>query len=654
MIAYFPTPHPDELWYSVGARFSDRMQFGTETGTMQALYGSRHAIATVDLPHRLGALVSQLPPGHPCTVDAIIDQYTFLPYYSPFLTTSTYAKVRDWMGASTKASVRVKCGACTNRVRPPKYFRSCPECDRENREKIGETYWRRLFQVPGVEACPIHKVFLEPSDIRLDPLNNLHKYFSAQKAHLGTRVHRINPEDPAHRILLDLARRVDWLFHREHLNPGLDFLHEQYTPALASNGFATRAGSVRMDDLRRHVLGFYGHKLLELLQCSLPDHKGDGWLGHLLRKPNTAVAPLRHLLLLGALEVDLERFFYPTRFEAPSQSEPVPPGPWPCLNPVCEDRGKSSIDQAVVQPPDINGNQHRIIRCRRCGFAYQMREGTKTPTRANHVLDYGPIWKSTLRQQWADSSIALRRMAKTLGVAPKTVKQRAVELGLQFPRKGKRPTTKSGLYVAKPRDMSKSLEEHRRAWVGLRSKMLVAGTTELRSHRPALYAWLYRNDRVWLTENKPGRKEPRGARSHIDWAKRDEELVGQIATIAAHIKNRPGMPRRVTVTAIGRALGKQSLFEAALAKLPLTRCVITSVVESGEDFAVRRVHTAARRLRLTEGAFARWKLVRAAGLHHHLERQPKVRSALDYEVRPFANALILRNGDSVPQRLLRL
>jgi len=143
------------------------------------------------------------------------------------------------------------------------------------------------------------------------------------------------------------------------------------------------------------------------------------------------------------------------------------------------------------------------------------------------------------------------------------------------------------------------------------------------------------------------------ARSHVDWVGRDEELAGQIATIAAHIKNRPDKLQRVTVTAIGRALGKQSLFEAALSKLPLTRSVIQSVLESGEDFAIRRVHAAARKLRLSEGAFPHWKLVKAAGLHYRLERQPKVKAALDYEMRPPVNVIILRDHDPVPQGLVR-
>ncbi|MCL4786456.1 MAG: TniQ family protein, partial [Verrucomicrobia bacterium] len=532
MIAYFPNPYPDELLYSLCARFSDRMQFGTETGTMLALYGSRHAIATVDLPHRLGALASQLPPGHPCTVDVIIDQHTFLPYYGPFLTKPTYGQVRAWMAASTKASARVKCGACTNRVRPPKFFRYCPECVQENRARLGETYWRRLFQLPGVEVCPIHEVFLEPSDIRLDPLPNRHKYYSAEKARLGSTVHRVDHKNPAHRILLNLARRIDWLLQRARLNPGLESLHLRHQTVLAGKGFVTRAGSIRMAEVQQEIIKFYGPKLLELLRCALPDDKGDGWLGHLLRKTNTAVAPLRHLVLLTALDVDLERFFTVTQHEQPAQDAATPASPWPCLNPVCKHRDTLIVSKAEPQPPDGNGTVHLIIRCPHCGFAYRLRDNDEVPVRASHVVDYGPTWKNLLCQQWSDTSITLRQMAKTLGVDPKTVKQRAIDLGLPFPRSGKRPVTKRGLYVPKRRDHAKRLEDHRRAWAELRANNPTAGTKALRVQSPALYAWLYRCDQTWLKNHQPARLPPTVTRVHVDWAKRDEELVGQVATAA--------------------------------------------------------------------------------------------------------------------------
>jgi hypothetical protein len=251
-----------------------------------------------------------------------------------------------------------------------------------------------------------------------------------------------------------------------------------------------------------------------------------------------------------------------------------------------------------------------------------------------------------LKQQWSDTRITLRQMATTLGVDPKTVKQRAVELDLSFPRHGKRPVTKRGLYVARPRDKSHSLELHRHSWSELRRQNSAAGTKQLRSKAPALYAWLYRNDRNWLEKNRPCRKPPTITRNHVDWVKRDEEFAGRIATAASYIRNQPGKPQRVTITAIGRLLGKQALFEAALAKLPLTRSLINSHIESGEEFAVRRVHTAAANLRRTEGNFPLWRLVQVAGVHYRLQQHPAVKAALDYEMRPPVNVLILQDGES--------
>ncbi len=463
MIGYFPQPYDDEIWYSLCARYSERMRFGTETGVMLALYGRRHAVATVDLPHRLQAVTSQLPPGHVCTPGYIIDHLTFLPYYGPFLATESYMVARRLMEDGTKPSVRVRCGACTNRVRPPKYFRSCPTCDRENQEQHGETYWRRLFQLPGVEVCIRHSVFLEPSDIRLDPLPNRHKYFSANSAHRATTTHPLASKNPAHMTLADLARDVEWLLQQERLNPGLEALHVRYQCVLAERGFATKAGSIRMSEVRQKVLARYGHALLRLLQSDLPEDKRDGWVGQLLRKPNNAVAPLRHLLLLRALEVDLEPFFFPSASQPVSDSQCPDGGRWLCLNPICDQRWKLVVAQVERQAPDQNGNQHLIITCPLCGFSYQVRDVPERPSKATRVVDYGPKWKNMLKQQWADSSITLRRMSKTFAVDPKTVKQRAAELGLGFPRKGKRPVTKRGLYVVAKRDRAAKIESDRRA-----------------------------------------------------------------------------------------------------------------------------------------------------------------------------------------------
>ena len=169
MIGHFPTPYQEELFYSICARFSDRMRYPTTAGVMRALLGRRHAIAVVDLPNHLERIVSALPPGNAYTVDGIISNHTLFPYYAPFIDSNARESIRGFMRTSDDASVRTRCGICTNRVRPPRYFRSCPMCDAENRVRYEETYWRRLFQVTGVEICPQHEVILNTSDIRFHP-----------------------------------------------------------------------------------------------------------------------------------------------------------------------------------------------------------------------------------------------------------------------------------------------------------------------------------------------------------------------------------------------------------------------------------------------------------------------------------------------------
>lgn len=84
MISFFPDPYPDELLYSVCARFADRVQYPGESSVVWQLFGTRNGAAVVDLPSRLGHLVATLPPEHNYTVDQLIDDHTLLPFYSPF------------------------------------------------------------------------------------------------------------------------------------------------------------------------------------------------------------------------------------------------------------------------------------------------------------------------------------------------------------------------------------------------------------------------------------------------------------------------------------------------------------------------------------------------------------------------------------------
>jgi hypothetical protein len=93
MIGCFPDPYPDELLYSVCARYHTRMMyFSSGYKTIQELFGNTSGV-TIDLPTRLEYLTTALPPGHRYTVDYLIDRHTLLPFYSPFLTVERVERI---------------------------------------------------------------------------------------------------------------------------------------------------------------------------------------------------------------------------------------------------------------------------------------------------------------------------------------------------------------------------------------------------------------------------------------------------------------------------------------------------------------------------------------------------------------------------------
>jgi hypothetical protein len=76
MLGFFPTPYPDELLYSICARYQARMNYSSQSSTVLDLFETKKAIAIFDLPSKLQRLLASLPPGHDYTVDQFIDNHT--------------------------------------------------------------------------------------------------------------------------------------------------------------------------------------------------------------------------------------------------------------------------------------------------------------------------------------------------------------------------------------------------------------------------------------------------------------------------------------------------------------------------------------------------------------------------------------------------
>jgi hypothetical protein len=168
---------------------------------------------------------------------------------------------------------------------------------------------------------------------------------------------------------------------------------------------------------------------------------------------------------------------------------------------------------------------------------------------------------------------------------------------------------------------------NRVAWLSLREENPEGGGKLLRSLLPRVYMWLYRNDREWLKAYMPPRKQTVSP-SRVDWESRDTQWAIAAKFSAERSKNAPGRPVQITVAAIARDIGQLANIQKHLDKLPLTAQVLAEVVETREEFAVRRVEYAAECFRQENVYPKEWQLVRRAGLRPNMEALQQVKEAI--------------------------
>src|SRR3712207_8006301 len=103
MINHFPTPLPDELFYSLCARYGERVRYSDIEAVNKDLFGARGKSAVVDLPSHLGHFVRSLPPNHDLTLSRLIYKHTLLPFYAPFLPVERLGRVCEDMEGSDRS-----------------------------------------------------------------------------------------------------------------------------------------------------------------------------------------------------------------------------------------------------------------------------------------------------------------------------------------------------------------------------------------------------------------------------------------------------------------------------------------------------------------------------------------------------------------------
>ncbi|MCK6208358.1 TnsD family transposase [Bacillus infantis] len=632
MITFFPVPYKDELLYSVLARYHIRSGNVSIKATQQDIYGTDSITAIMDLPSHINRLMGNLPLENHYTPDYLITNHTLYPFYSAFLPFEHASTVKESMIGDNGGSIYNRIGLMASSVKFNQYFKFCPKCADEEMSNLGELYWHRIHQIPGVLICPEHNTPLYDSQVPVRGYNK-HDYRLAAPEFCKICTSEKNYSDKIMEKAINITDDVKFLLSNMVESKSLDWFKEQYLSRLKELGFANINGRIRKKELLCAFLDFYGHDLLENMQSDI--NNNNNWLNDMLLRNNRTTHPIRHLLFMQFIGISVSDLF-----NKKIDYKPFGEKPWPCLNPAASHYMSPVITDIELKYGTDSKSPIGIFKCG-CGFIY-LRTGPdhedKDRYRKTKIKQFGPIWEDKLKQL-TNQRFSLRETARQLGVDPATVKKYAKKLGLQTYWVKKSKIIEKNINTVKQNSPVKKVESYRGEWLNIRKQYPLSSKTELRQLNNRVFTWLYRNDRKWLNQNSPKLKSKDNYNNRVDWKRRDEEIYENVRSAVDDMLS-IGKPLRLTISSVGSRIAMRPLLEKHLDKLPKTKAFLNEKTESTNDFQIRRLHWAVQELKQDGKDLTLWRLYRKAG----------IRAKFQMELQEDALKLIVEKGNCTLQR----
>lgn len=562
-----PLPYPDELLYSVITRYHLRVNNSNPKLTVREVFGTENVIPTFDLLSHLDDL-SQRSKTIKISSDQWIDEHTLYSYYAPFLPTERRKRLRRMMKSNDGSGIHMMVGITASSVDRNGELRFCPSCYEEDIKRFGEPYWHRTHQATGVMVCPNHMVLLHRITYPVSDRHGLTILPIARHLFQFEPVLKL-PERTLSR-LYEIAQDVQLLLSTgcslELYNSRESLLHK-----LSDRGCMTPANRIRQRELEEQFISYYGKKLLELMDCMTYGNEYC-WLAVATRKARRAVHPLRQLLLIRFLFGSFGSYLE----QRGMSYSPFGEGPWPCLNQAADHYRESLIPKVRITRCSDTGKPVGNFTCN-CGFSYSRRGPDKKSEdryRIGRIKAFGPIWKKQLTV-YLEDGLSFRSVAKKLGVDTNTV--------IKYAR-------------LDPENESVSHE------------------VVLQSPQTA--------------KTKAPSKKRKKVPVRVDWEKRDLELSWEVEAVCKKLLDNQQMkPIRITISSVGKRIGKLSLLEKHKDKLPVTMAILSNHLETVEQFQLRRIQWAAEQMQ-SEYPIKRWQLIRKAGIRPDYSRA--VSAALDH------------------------
>lgn len=306
MLNSFPTIYEGELLYSVISRYKRSAGIINKKALMNDLYGQVVALNNLHFPVHIDSLIRCLPLTHNINSEKIIKENTLYRPFTAFLSPDKANDIMNIMRSGISSNPYSKLGLTGSKIRMNENLRYCSHCIVEDIDKYGEAYWRVLHQIPGVFYCNKHYVSLSKSGVYAN--RSRVEYICADTIDYKSNKLVVEDNDIMN-INLKYIENVKYLLKNDIERKNKSFLLDIYIDKLREKGFTSKNGSINVKDFEVEFKKFYGQQYLTLMQSNIEVDKETNWLRLFIRNSNKEKHMLRHILMIGFLEISIKDFF---------------------------------------------------------------------------------------------------------------------------------------------------------------------------------------------------------------------------------------------------------------------------------------------------------------------------------------------------------
>ncbi|MEC1759897.1 TnsD family Tn7-like transposition protein [Schinkia azotoformans] len=307
MINYFPTLYEDELFFSAISRYRQMCGMVSKKALRRELFNEEFIIMSPFFPQKLDSFVNNLPPSSTMTSDEIIWNHTLFPFFSSFLTEEKKIQVISRMKNSKGVCIESLLGISGSPIKTNQKLKYCPICYRNDLDSNGESYWRRLHQIPQIYYCLEHDVLLKTSPILC--VDSKTTYHCADDEICSDEILEDNFPSEYKRLNIEYAKIADILLNNKYQGKEKNFFIDYYVDRLQEIQLISKDGRVKSKELGVKFLDFFSSEYLGFMKSDLDLNNRTNWLRRFLRKEGCNKSPIRHILFLQFLGIEVGELF---------------------------------------------------------------------------------------------------------------------------------------------------------------------------------------------------------------------------------------------------------------------------------------------------------------------------------------------------------